>query len=161
ASGRRPARAPGGRLKKLILLRHAKSGWDDPVPRDFDRPLNGKGLRAARAVGRFARDAGIRFDAVLASPAVRVTATLDEFADGCGTIPAPSYDRRIYLASAQTLLDVIQEIDDETGTVMMVGHNPGLEDLVFLLVPEGEDDAREQVEEKYPTASIAEISLAI
>jgi phosphohistidine phosphatase len=148
-------------LKKLILLRHAKSGWDDPVPRDFDRPLNGKGLRAARAIGRFARDAGIAFDAVLASPAVRVTETIGEFADGYGRIPQPSYDRRIYLASAQTLLEVIQEIDDRSRTVMMVGHNPGLEDLVFLLVPEGEDEAREQVEEKYPTASIAEISLDI
>jgi phosphohistidine phosphatase len=148
-------------LKKLILLRHAKSGWDDPVPRDFDRPLNAKGLRAARAVGRYAREAGIDFDAVVASPALRVTETLAEFASGYGQIPEPSYDRRIYLASAQALLEVIQGVDDGTETVLLVGHNPGLEDLVFLLVPEGEDDAREQVEEKYPTASIAEITLGV
>jgi phosphohistidine phosphatase len=140
-------------LKKLILLRHAKSGWDDPVPRDFDRPLNAK--------GRQAREAGIRFDQVIASPALRVTETLAEFAGGYGDMPEPSYDRRIYLASAQALLEVIQGADDAAGSVLLVGHNPGLEDLVFLLVPEGEDEAREQVEEKYPTASIAEIDLEV
>jgi phosphohistidine phosphatase len=91
-------------LKKLILLRHAKSGWDDPVPRDFDRPLNAKGRRAARAIGRHAREAGIRFDQVIASPALRVTETLAEFAGGYGDMPEPSYDRRIYLASAQALV---------------------------------------------------------
>lgn len=148
-------------MKKLILLRHAKSSWDDPVPRDFDRPLNARGVRAARTVGRHAHDVGITFDHVVASPAVRVTETLDEFAQGYGRIPEPTLDRRIYLASAQTLLEVVQQIDDEAGTTLLVGHNPGLEDLVFLLVPEGADDAREQVEEKYPTASIAEISLAV
>ncbi|HSQ00441.1 MAG TPA: histidine phosphatase family protein [Candidatus Dormibacteraeota bacterium] len=148
-------------MKKLILLRHAKSGWDDPVPRDFDRPLNAKGLRAARAIGHFAQAAGIRFDTIVASPALRVTETLAEFGNGFGEMPEPGYDRRIYLASAQTLLEVIQGLDDKSDAVLMVGHNPGLEDLVFLLVPEGEDDAREQVEEKYPTASIAEITLGI
>lgn len=148
-------------MKKLILLRHAKSGWDDPVPRDFDRPLNAKGRRAARAIGAFAQQAGIRFDTIVASPAVRVAETLSEFGDGYGKMPEPDYDRRVYLASAQTLLEVIQGLDDSAQAVLMVGHNPGLEDLVFLLVPEGEDDAREQVEEKYPTASIAEISLGI
>ena len=85
----------------------------------------------------------------------------DEFAAGYGKIPHPSFDRRIYLASAQTLLEVVQDADDEAGTVLLVGHNPGLEDLVFLLVPEGADEAREQVEEKYPTASIAEITLPV
>jgi phosphohistidine phosphatase len=148
-------------LKKLILLRHAKSDWNDPVPRDFDRPLNGKGRRAARAIGQHAQAIGIIFDRIVASPAVRVTETLDEFASGYGTIPERSFDRRIYLASAQTLLEVVQDGDDQVGSVLLVGHNPGLEDLVFLLVPEGADEAREQVEEKYPTASIAEISLAV
>jgi phosphohistidine phosphatase len=148
-------------LKKLILLRHAKSDWNDPVPRDFDRPLNGKGRRAARAVGQHAREIGITFDRIVASPAVRVIETLDEFASGYGKMPERSFDRRIYLASAQTLLEVIQDADDQARAVLLVGHNPGLEDLVFLLVPEGEDEAREQVEEKYPTASIAEITLAV
>ncbi len=149
-------------MKKLILFRHAKSDWHDPVPRDFDRPLNGKGRRAARAIGQHARAIGIIFDRVVASPAVRVTETLDEFAAGYGKMPDAGFDRRIYLASAQTLLEVVQDADDQAGSVLLVGHNPGLEDLVFLLVPEGgDDDAREQVEEKYPTASIAEITLAV
>lgn len=149
-------------MKKLILFRHAKSDWNDPVPRDFDRPLNGKGRRAARAIGQHARAIGITFDHVVASPAVRVTETLDEFANGYGKMPETRFDRRVYLASAQTLLEVIQDADESAGAVLLVGHNPGLEDLVFLLVPEGrDDDAREQVEEKYPTASVAEISLAV
>jgi phosphohistidine phosphatase len=63
-------------MKTLTLLRHAKSGWDDPVARDFDRPLNPKGHRAAQAVGRYMKAIGLGFDHVVASPAVRVTETL-------------------------------------------------------------------------------------
>ncbi|MGP4854847.1 SixA phosphatase family protein, partial [Klebsiella pneumoniae] len=64
-------------MKTLTLLRHAKSGWDDPVARDFDRPLNAKGRRAAEVMGRHMRDAGFAFDHIVASHAIRVGETLD------------------------------------------------------------------------------------
>lgn len=142
-------------MKTLILLRHAKSGWDDPVARDFDRPLNAKGERAAEAMGRHARAIGLTFDRMIASPAKRVSETLDHFATGYGAAIAPEWDRRVYLASPGTLLDIVHEQPDSTDRLMIVGHNPGLEELVLDLVPEGGDDRlRALVELKYPTAAI-------
>jgi len=149
-------------MKRLTLLRHAKSGWDDPVPRDFDRPLNAKGHRAARAMGRHMRDLGLRFDHVVASPAVRVAETLGEIWQGYGRTLDPQLDRRIYLASAATLLDVVQETPDDAASLLMSGHNPGMEELILLLVPDHDDDAtRDRVEEKFPTASLAELQFEV
>lgn len=148
-------------MKTLTLLRHAKSGWDDPVTRDFDRPLNPKGRRAATLVGRHMRDLGLSFDHVVASPAVRVGETIDDVASGFGRFPEPVLDRRIYLASSATLLDVVRELPADATCALMVGHNPGLEDLVLMLVPEETGPLRDAAEEKYPTATLAAIDLDI
>lgn len=148
-------------MKTLTLLRHAKSGWDDPVSRDFDRPLNAKGKRAAQAVGRHMRELGLAFDHVVASPAIRVGETLDAIEAGYGRKIAPVWERRIYLASAATLLDVVHDLPGEAERVLLVGHNPGLEDLVLMLVPDGSGDLRALVEQKYPTATLAEMTLDI
>ncbi len=149
-------------VKKLTLLRHAKSGWDDPVARDFDRPLNGRGQRAARRIGEYLRAEKIHFDHVVASPAIRVVETIEHMADGTGETIAPAWDKRVYLASAVSLLDVVQEADDRYDSLLLVGHNPGLEDLVLMLVPDSATDAaRDQIEEKFPTAAIAEISFPV
>jgi phosphohistidine phosphatase len=145
-------------MKRLTLLRHAKSGWDDPVSRDFDRPLNGKGKRAARTVGQYLRDHDLHFDRITGSPAIRVVETLEEVAAALGETIAPAWDKRVYLASGVTLLDVVHDTPDDIESLMLVGHNPGLEDLILMLVPDrAGDEARDQVEEKFPTASIAEI----
>lgn len=149
-------------MKRLILLRHAKSDWDDPVARDFDRPLNRRGEKAAQLVGKFAQDSGIRFDLLVASPAVRVVQTLDTFLAGYGKTQDPHWDRRIYLASAPTLFEVIRDLPDTATSVMMAGHNPGLEELILELVPDdGASPSRDDVEVKFPTASIAVLDLAI
>lgn len=144
-------------MKTLTLLRHAKSGWDDPVARDFDRPLNAKGKRAAAMVGRHMRSLGLMFDHAIASPAVRVAETLEQIESGYGRTIAPDLDRRVYLASAATLLDVVHGFPAATQSALLVGHNPGLEDLVLMLVADGADPLRDAVEDKYPTASIAEL----
>ena len=144
-------------MKTLTLLRHAKSGWDDPVARDFDRPLNAKGKRAAVMVGRHMRSLGLAFDHAIASPAVRVSETLEQIESGYGRTIAPTLDRRVYLASAATLLDVVHGFPAEAESALLVGHNPGLEDLVLMLVADGADPLRDAVEDKYPTASIAEL----
>lgn len=143
-------------MKKLTLLRHAKSGWDDPVARDYDRPLNEKGVRAARTMGERARADGLSVDRLIASPALRVRQTLDSFFEGLGTVIEPVWDRRIYLASSATLLDIIRETEPEIDHLMLVGHNPGLEDLILDLIPDdGSSPLRDIVEVKYPTASLA------
>lgn len=148
-------------MKTLTLMRHAKSGWDDGVQRDYDRPLNPKGRRAAATIGRHLKREGVGFDHAVASPALRVKQTLEEVAGGYGGAIEPVWDRRIYLASAATLVDLIRELPDSAAAALLVGHNPGLEDLVLLLVPDAEGGPRDAVEEKYPTASVAELSFAI
>ena len=149
-------------MKTLTLLRHAKSSWDDTVPRDFDRPLNAKGMRAARTIGRHLRAEGIEFDHVIASPAVRVIETLDGVWDGYGRVLAPNWDRRVYLASAMTLLDLVRDAPEGAERLLLVGHNPGLEDLALMLVPDRPDDRlRDDVEEKFPTASVAEMRFEV
>ena len=148
--------------KTLYLLRHAKSGWDDPVARDFDRPLNKRGEKAARTIGQWMAANGVTFEQVIASPAVRVIDTLDGVWAGYGRKMEPTWDRRVYLASSATLLDVLREVSDDHDSVMMVGHNPGMEDVVFDLVPDdGSSPLREEVEVKYPTAALAQLEIDI
>jgi phosphohistidine phosphatase len=146
----------------LTLFRHAKSSWDDAVARDFDRPLNKRGEKAALLMGHWAKKEGLTFDHVVASPAVRVIDTIDQFVKGFGGRIDPNWDRRIYLASSATLMDVLRDQADEHDAVMMVGHNPGLEDLVFDLVPDdGSSPLRDVVWEKYPTGAIARLELDV
>src|SRR3546814_18178576 len=120
-------------MKTLTLLRHAKSTWHDPVAKDFNRPLNKRGRRAARTIGREMKSQGLHFDRIVASPALRVIETLDDVADGYGAALDPEYDKRIYLASPATLLDVIHAVDDSAARLMIVGTNPGLGRLALLL----------------------------
>ncbi|WP_375398386.1 histidine phosphatase family protein [uncultured Sphingomonas sp.] len=143
-------------MKTLTLLRHAKSGWDDQGVRDFDRRLNPKGKRAARLMGRHMRDSGVAWDHAIASPAARVVETLNEVAEGYGRAIEPVWDRRVYLASAATLLDLVQSTADDHGGLLLSGHNPGLEDLILTLVADIPDNPlRDAVEAKFPTCSMA------
>jgi phosphohistidine phosphatase len=145
-------------MKILTLMRHAKSGWDDPVRRDFDRPLNSRGRRAARTVGAEMKAQGLRFDRVIASPARRVVETIEEVAAVYGPIE-PVYDERLYLASVQTLLDVARGAPDAVERLLLVGHNPGLEELALRLARSADCGLRDEVEVKYPTGTVAEIEL--
>jgi phosphohistidine phosphatase len=145
-------------MKSLTLLRHAKSGWDDPTARDFDRPLNARGRRAARAVGERMKAVGLGFDLVLASAARRVVETLEEVETAFGPLDA-SYDKRIYLASTEILLDIVHEADDSVERLLLVGHNPGFERLTLLLTRAGA--LRAEVAVKYPTGTLAEIRFEV
>jgi phosphohistidine phosphatase len=145
-------------MKRLTLFRHAKSGWDDPAARDFDRALNDKGRRAARVMGRHLKAQGLVFDRVAASPAVRCVETLDAMFDGYGRRVPATWDKRIYLASDATLLEVLHDTPAGIDHLLMCGHNPGMEDLTLLLVPDDGDEGRDSVEEKFPTASVASIA---
>jgi phosphohistidine phosphatase len=151
-------------LKLLGLFRHAKSGWADPRARDFDRPLNQRGEKGARLMGRhirdYGQDTGTRFDRVLASPAVRVSETIELASKAFGRSFPVEWDRRIYLASSATLLDLLHGLEGDPASVLMVGHNPGLEDLIFDLVPDdGSSPLRDEVEVQFPTATFALLEL--
>ena len=145
-------------MKVLTLLRHAKSDWDDPVQRDFDRPLNPRGRRAARKVGAEMRSLGLSFDRVLASPAARVAETLAEVEAAYGRLGA-DFDKRLYLASPDILLDIVHETPDEASTLLLVAHNPGLERLALALA--APDRLTGEVALKYPTATLAELRFEV
>jgi phosphohistidine phosphatase len=144
-------------MKILTLLRHAKSGWDDPAQCDFDRPLNRRGRRAARAVGEEMRRLDLAFDRVLASPARRVVETIEEVETGFGRL-SPVYDPSVYLAPTETLLELVRAAPDAVRSLMIVGHNPGLESLALLLAGPG-GRLRDEVAIKYPTGTLAEFRL--
>lgn len=144
-------------MKTLFLLRHARSDWADPALSDFERPLNARGRKAARAMGRELRRLGLAADRIHASPAARVVETLEGLAEGYGARMAVEYDRRVYLASCATLLEILRETGGAAGRLLIAGHNPGMEQLALLLARAGK--LRDQVAAKYPTGALAEISL--
>jgi len=157
------AAARGEILKSLTILRHAKSGWDAAVERDFDRPINARGQRGAELIGQWLKRQKLPVDQILASPAVRVTQTLDIFQPAADLDQLePHWDRRIYLASAATLIDVIREGGRDATHLLISGHNPGLEDLILMLVPESADDElRAKVDQKLPTSALARLEFDI
>lgn len=149
-------------MKKLGLWRHAKSDWHDRALRDFDRPLNKRGLKGAAIMGKHIVKHGVYWERIIASPAVRVTQTIELGAEAARIAPQARWDRRIYLASSATLLDLLREQEGDPATILMVGHNPGLEDLIFDLVPDdGSSPLRDTVEEKFPTATFAVLEMDI
>jgi phosphohistidine phosphatase len=140
-------------MKCLFLLRHAKSSWDQPGVRDFDRPLNDRGRDAAVRVGRELARVGIGFDLVLASPARRVVETLEKLAVGYGRPLNPRFEPRIYEAGTDDLLALIATAPDDIRSLLLVGHNPGLHELALRLTGD------ELLRVKYPTGAFAEIRL--
>ncbi len=137
-------------MKKLLLLRHAKSSWEDTSLPDFERPLNERGLRAAPLIGKFMREQKIRPDLVICSPAKRTRETIALVLEAAGIEPDVRYDERIYEASVASLLEIISQIEDDPQEVLLVGHNPGFENLLERLTGESI---------RMPTAALARIAL--
>jgi phosphohistidine phosphatase len=148
-------------MKSLHLLRHAKSSWDDPVERDFDRPLNGRGHRAARRMGEWLKEEAPFFQHIIASPALRIRQTIEGVEAGYGARFRPEFDKRIYMASAASLFDLIRETPDSVESLLLIGHNPGLEDLLLLVTEGDTGHLRAEAHQKYPTATFASIELPV
>ncbi|MBT3070096.1 histidine phosphatase family protein [Rhodomicrobium sp. Az07] len=142
-------------MKTVTLFRHAKSGdKDNPNIDDFDRPLSDRGLKAAPKMGAALRDRGVRPDLVLCSPSVRTSQTLTlASAAAWDDPPKIDFDKKIYEASERTLLKLLRECPEDAGHIMLVGHNPGLQDLAVSLAQPGSDE-RHALKEKLPTAAI-------
>ncbi len=140
---------------RLYLLRHAKSSWDDPRLADHDRPLAPRGERAVRGLRTHLAGLADGPDLVLCSSARRTTMTLAGIA---AALPA-GVDTRIedglYTASATQLLARLHDVSDEVGGLMVIGHNPGLEELAHVLVGTGDDADREKMAAKFPTGALA------
>lgn len=121
--------------RHLVLVRHAKSAWPAGVP-DLRRPLAERGRRDAPAVGRWLREHGPRPEAVLCSPAERARQTWALVAAELDDPPNARYEERVYDASPEELLALVQGLPDDVGAAVLVGHNPDLEELVTLLTGE-------------------------
>lgn len=148
-------------MKRLAVLRHAKSSWKERELDDFERPLNGRGQRAARRMGREMSERGMQFDFVLASPAVRVRETINGVTQEHELVAPIRFEPRIYMARVAELLELVGTIPDDAENALLVGHNTSAERLVIKLAKDDERGLRKRVEEKFPTAALAIIELPI
>jgi phosphohistidine phosphatase len=142
-------------MRTICLLRHAKSSWDHPSLSDHDRPLAPRGRKTAPLVGHFLSTEGLIPDVVLCSTAARTRETWDLVAryldDG---IPV-QFDRELYGASVEEMLGALQAISDESERVLVVGHNPGTENLAEALAARGPSDEFRRLRQKFPTGALA------
>jgi len=143
-------------VKTLLLLRHAKSALSDPRLDDHDRPLNGRGERAAKAMADHVARKTPRPDLILCSTAMRTRQTLAPLLKRLGA-PAPpiALESGLYLASEDVLLAHLQTAPDSAGTVLLVGHNDGIGRLAADLAGSGPADALASLRAKYPTGALA------
>ena len=141
-------------MKRLAVLRHAKAERDSASGADFDRPLAERGRDDARRLGRELARRGLRFDLVLASPAARVRETVE----GLGATDI-RFEPRIYEAGLTTLLDLLRAVPEACQSVLLVGHNPGVQELLLDLTDRDEHGFRDRVREQYPTAALALVEL--
>jgi phosphohistidine phosphatase len=140
-------------VKRLFLLRHAKSSRDDEGLADRDRPLARRGRRAAEAMAKYLREEKISPELVLCSPARRTRETLEMVA-ASGEV---RMEEELYRASANGLLSRLQEVPDDVASVMLIGHNPAIEDLALALAAGG---ARlDDMESKFPTGALATLDV--
>jgi phosphohistidine phosphatase len=144
-------------MRTLYLLRHAKSSWDDPALPDHERPLAPRGRRDAKRIAKHVGRIGLRPELVLCSTAVRTEQTLDLLRPKLGQV-AVQVEEQLYGASSETLLERIRSVPDQVGSVLLIGHNPGLHDLALTLASSGADLGR--LEAKFPTAALATLALA-
>ena len=153
-------------MRQLLLLRHAKSAWDDPALSDHARPLNARGRRAAVAMAAAMRGLGLRPELVLVSSSRRTLQTLEGLGPLEGTPRVEPMDD-LYLAPWTRLLEAVREVPEAVGSVLLIAHNPGLHDLALNLAghPDGSagggaaEAGAAALAEAYPTASLAEFAL--
>src|SRR5262245_36964441 len=139
-------------MRTLLVLRHAKSSWKDSALDDHERPLNTRGRRDAPRVGKLVREHGLMPDIVLSSDAVRARLTAEAVAEAARYAGEIMLEPHLYLACAADILSLLPTVSENAQIVMIVGHNPGLEELVEQLTGERED---------LPTAALAQIRLPI
>jgi phosphohistidine phosphatase len=148
-----------GSVRTLYAVRHAKSSWDDPSLDDRARPLAPRGRRAVARLAAYVDGAGIEPELVLCSPARRARATLDGLLPHLGEKVTVRIDEALYAGSPDQLLRLLRRTPPETGSLMLVGHNPELHELLVLLTGDGDVAARRQLHTKFPTGALATLDL--
>jgi phosphohistidine phosphatase len=146
-------------MLRLLLLRHAKAAWP-PGTLDLDRPLAKRGQEASLVMGDYLKSERLEPDLVLISPSRRTQETWERVQPFLGEIETRR-EGRIYEAPVGRLLEVLREVTPETRTLLVIGHNPGFEELAKLLIGEGDMDGILRLGQKYPTAGLAVVDFAL
>ena len=147
-------------MHQLLLLRHAKSSWDDTKLADRDRPLTERGRRAAAAMRQAMHELGLAPDLVLVSPARRTLQTLDALEPWDDT-PLLEQLEGLYLANAAQLMGTLHDVAETVRSVLLIGHNPGMHELAQLLIAGAQPtDATRRLAKGYPTGALAEFAIA-
>ena len=139
-------------MKTLLVLRHAKSSWSDSSLADHDRPLNERGQRDAPRVGHLVREQRLAPDVIISSDAVRAQRTAEAVAEAAHYAGEIRLEPLLYGAATDDIMVVLRAAPEDAATVLIVGHNPGLEALVALLTGEPQD---------MPTAALAQVVLPL
>jgi phosphohistidine phosphatase len=145
-------------VKTLLLMRHAKSAWDDPSLADHDRPLASRGRRAAPRIAAWLREQDLVPAHVRCSSAVRTRETLELLRPALRNTHV-EINEDLYLATADGLLELVRTLPDTASSALLIGHNPGMQRLVVLLAARSQ--ARRRVEAKFPTAALAVLELPV
>ncbi|MDR3535290.1 MAG: histidine phosphatase family protein [Acetobacteraceae bacterium] len=149
-------------MRQLLLLRHAKSAWDDAKKADRDRPLNHRGRRAAATMRRAMRELGLVPDVVLVSTAKRTLETLEAL-EPWDDAPLIEPMDQLYLADVQQLLAALHGVAETVRSVLLIGHNPGLHELAVTLAgPHGleQGEAGKRLAQGFPTGALADFAIA-
>lgn len=148
-------------MKTVILLRHAKSSWSDADLDDALRPLNERGQRDAPRMGAWLEQQGLRPDLILCSTAARTRETLDLIKPHLDATIKTALRKSLYLATPAIILKAIRAAPPAAKTIMIIGHNPGLEDVAQALAGSGSFAAAAMMSEKFPTAAAAVITFDV
>jgi len=148
-------------MKTLLLLRHAKSAWDNADLPDIDRPLSPRGRKAAPLMGERLNKAGYHPDLVLCSTAKRTRETLDLIAGSLPKKAKVQHLKELYMAVPREMLNVVAKTPDSAETVMLIGHNPGIGSLAGWLAGEGDSEMLSKIRRKFPTAAAAVITFDV
>lgn len=148
-----------GTVHRLLLLRHAKSSWDQLDVADHDRPLAPRGRRAATSLGEHLRGLGEPPDLVLCSSAARTVETLERIRPALPAGTAMEVDDGLYGADSDELLARVRHVPETVACVLFIGHNPGIGDLAVMLAGHGDRAARAAMAAKFPTAALASLAI--
>ena len=148
-------------MRRLLLLRHAKSSWSQPGASDHDRPLNRRGQEAAPRIGAYLARHTLMPDRVLCSTARRARETWELVAAEAPGAPPATFTDRLYDASSRALVDVFRNAEPDAKSLLVVGHNPGLQEVATQLIASGDLEDRERLREKLPTGGLVVIDFAI
>ncbi|UTW55293.1 histidine phosphatase family protein [Kordiimonas sp. SCSIO 12610] len=148
-------------MKKLYLMRHAKSDWDDFTLDDHDRPLNERGRNNATQMGQYIAKNDIQIDLIYCSTAVRTRETLKLLVQQTDLKCPKEFRADIYEASSTTLMSIIQNCPEKYKNIMLVGHNPGMHILGLTLTAAQKSLHRQQLERHLPTGTLQDITLNV